>query len=186
MAVKSIIVGQGRLSSCPLSIFNLEIGGYCWYESGYTMGIHQTWREFSIKFNNDLKSRSAQLEKNLEERLQVLEREMFSSEEVAQEFHECKRELLEIQLLASKEAMVRARAKWLALGEHPTKYFLNLEKRNYDDRSITSLVNEQGNLVTEQKDILALEKKYYASQHSDQSSIPDDDPYCPPPLSILV
>lgn len=65
-------------------------------------------REFSIKFNNDLKSRSTQLERQLEERLKVLENEMYSSDEKTQEFHDCKRELLEIQLLASREAMVRS------------------------------------------------------------------------------
>lgn len=110
---------------------------------------------------------------------------MYSLEEAAQEFHDFKRELLQIQLLASREARIRSRSRWLALGERPRKYFLNLEKKNYDDRSIAALVNKQGILVTAQEDILALEKEYYAGQHSDLSPIPEEDPYCPPPLSTL-
>lgn len=62
---------------------------------------------------------------------------------------------------------------------------MNLEKRNYDDRSIAALFNKQGILLTSQEDILALEREYYVSQHSDQSPVLEDDPYCPPPLSIL-
>lgn len=81
-----------------------------------------------------MKSKSAQLERQLLDRLKVLEGDIYSSEEAAQEFHHCKRELLEIHLLASREATVRAQARWLALGERPKKvskkYFLNLESHH--------------------------------------------------------
>lgn len=64
---------------------------------------------------------------------------MISSKEAAEEFHTCKRELFQIQLLRSREAMLRSRCNWLVQGERPTKYFLNLEKRNYDEKSVTSM-----------------------------------------------
>jgi len=38
-----------------------------------------------------------------------------------------------------KEAMFRSKARWLEQGEKPTKYFFNLEKKNYDRKIVKEL-----------------------------------------------
>lgn len=142
-------------------------------------------REFSIKFNNDLKARTLKLEGELEKRLSELEEEMISSEEAIEEFHGCKRELYQIQLLRSRQAMLKSRCTWLTQGERPTKYFLNLEKRNYDEKSVTSMFDNTDTLLTSQTQILSFEKEHFANQHANIASNTGHDPFCPPPLSVL-
>ena len=51
-------------------------------------------------------------------------------------------------------SMLRFKARWIEQGEKNTKYFLNLEKRNYNRKVITKLKLEDG---TEIKD----PKKFY-------------------------
>jgi hypothetical protein len=44
--------------------------------------------------------------------------------------------------------MIRAKAKWLKDAEKNTKYFFNLEKRNYINKTIQQLINDKGDTIT--------------------------------------
>ena len=65
-----------------------------------------------------------------------------------------------------KGLMIRSKAKWIKEGEKPTKYFLNLEKRNYVNKTITKLVNKKGLEVIEQDQILNECKSFYKNLYS--------------------
>ena len=41
--------------------------------------------------------------------------------------------------MKGKEAMLRFKVKWVEQGEKSAKYFFNLEKRNYEKKTITQL-----------------------------------------------
>ena len=43
-----------------------------------------------------------------------------------------KNELNSLYKSKGKEAIFRSKVKWIEQGEKPTKYFFNLEKKNYD------------------------------------------------------
>ena len=43
---------------------------------------------------------------------------------------------------------MRSKAKWVEEGEKNTKYFLNLEKRNYNSACIKKLITEDGTEIT--------------------------------------
>lgn len=62
--------------------------------------------------------------------------------------------------------MIRSRTRWFTLADRPTKYFLNLEKRNFDDTTISAIFNEQGILLSSPPDILDLKKKHFSDQHA--------------------
>ena len=49
---------------------------------------------------------------------------------------------------------MRSRARWYEYGERNSRYFNNLEKRNQKKKHITSLVNNDGDKITNPKDIL--------------------------------
>ena len=49
--------------------------------------------------------------------------------------------------------MFRSKARWLEQGEKPTKYFFNLEKRNYDRRIVKELKDENDQILTNFKDV---------------------------------
>ena len=51
-----------------------------------------------------------------------------------QEYDDLKTELRLIYEDRGKQAMFRAKCRWIENGERPTKYFFNLEKRNYNKK----------------------------------------------------
>lgn len=147
-------------------------------------------QEFSIQFYNRVQQESRNLQRDLEKRMSSLQEEMIDSPDSAEEYQAVKRELLQIELLASRRSMLRSRTKWLGQGERPTSYFLNLEKKNYNDKTISSIYNEAGNLLTKQEDILRYEKEHYQRQHSPLPASRIDlslhpDPFCSPPPNSL-
>ena len=48
---------------------------------------------------------------------------------------------------------VRARAQWLNEGEKPSKYFCSLEKNNYIEKTIKCIQLNNGQKITEQREI---------------------------------
>ena len=49
----------------------------------------------------------------------------------------------------AKGAIIRSKTKWIEQGEKPTKYFFNLEKRNYNRKVIRSLKKPDGESITD-------------------------------------
>ena len=60
-------------------------------------------------------------------------------DETLQEYENLKSELKLIYEEKGKQAMFRAKCRWIENGERPTKYFFNLEKRNYNRKTISEL-----------------------------------------------
>lgn len=123
-------------------------------------------RERSITFAKKLREEQTRLEAELETRLLVLEKEIYTSRDFQEEFNAVKRELYQIQMLKARESMVRSRVKWVGEGERPTKYFLNLEKKQFETKTISSVYNEEGTLLLESDDILKYEHSYFSRQYS--------------------
>lgn len=57
--------------------------------------------------------------------------------------------------------MVGSRAHWLEEGKKPSKYFSDLESRNYLNKSITKIEVQGIGMVYEQGEILNNVQKYY-------------------------
>ena len=62
--------------------------------------------------------------------------------------------------------MLRSRARWVEHGEKSTKYFLNLEKRNYNNKVITKLKTNNGDEIVDPVDILKEEQNIYENLYS--------------------
>jgi len=58
---------------------------------------------------------------------------------VLKEFNNVKTELQSIHNKKGLAAVFRSKCRWIEMGERPTKYFFNLEKRNYIKKTITEL-----------------------------------------------
>ena len=79
---------------------------------------------------------------------------------------ELNNELEQIRNEELKGLFIRSKVRWIEHGEKPTKYFCALEKRNYTNKNISSLVNDQGKDITEQKQILETVKHFYQSLYT--------------------
>ena len=55
-------------------------------------------------------------------------------------------------------------------GEKPTKYFFNLEKRNYNRKSINELRKQDGVEIREEKEILEVIQEFYEDLYSSEMS----------------
>ena len=61
------------------------------------------------------------------------------------------------------------------LGKKPTKYVLNMENRNYQDKVINNLINENGKEIYKAKHILEAKKIYYSKLYTENIQI-DENP----------
>ena len=64
----------------------------------------------------------------------------------------------EIRKTKLEGVMLRPRCRYEDLGKKPTKYFLNMENRNYQDKVINNLIDENGEEIFKTKDILEAKK----------------------------
>lgn len=122
-------------------------------------------REASIKFTRKIGEETSRLESELEARLRTLRKDLDQSNEPREEFHGIKRELFQIQLIRARESTVRARTKWVGEGERPSKYYLNLEKKHFTAKTMTSVLNREGKMLTDPEEILAFEKDHFTLQY---------------------
>ena len=85
------------------------------------------------------------------------------NDEILTEFEALKSELNEIYSTKGKKAIFRSKVKWVEEGEKPTKYFFNLEKRNYEKKIITQLKISDGEIISDIKQMNKEIEEYYKS-----------------------
>ena len=76
------------------------------------------------------------------------------------------KELEDIRKEKLKGAFIRSRAKWVEEGEKPSKYFCHLESRNFTNKLIPKIEEDNGNVILEQHEILDATKKFYENLYS--------------------
>ena len=102
-------------------------------------------RSATISFSKSKCKRIRDCEQDILFKLDLLDNTIcnnFSSpdiDETLQEYENLKSELKLIYEERGKQAMFRAKCRWVENGERPTKYFFNLEKRNYNKKTISEL-----------------------------------------------
>ena len=77
------------------------------------------------------------------------------------ELERTKCKLSKIAGIKTRGTIVRSKARWYEHGERNSKYFYNLEKRNQKKKHITSLGNNNGDKITNSKDILEEEERFF-------------------------
>lgn len=108
----------------------------------------------------------------LENRLKVLSEDydLTSSQDIIEETASIKRELGEIQQTKACAAAFRTKARWALHGEKPSAYFLALEKRLSKNSTITSLMDSEGHTITDNKDILEMEREYFTKIYTEPNA----------------
>jgi hypothetical protein len=90
-------------------------------------------RAFRINFSKQRPKDQRDVEAELLKKAQKLKRKLAKKEtkEVLNEHDKITRELDNISFQHTRGACLRCKARWFEWGERSSKYFLNLEKRNY-------------------------------------------------------
>ena len=120
----------------------------------------------TIKYSSFKKKQQQQQEMQLEQEIKIIEDEVNAnfinmSDEILDNLETKKTMLYDIQKDKIEGMMLRSRSRYEDLGEKPTQYFFNLEKRNYTSKVIHKLVNEDGEKFTKTPDILNCQTSFY-------------------------
>ena len=75
-------------------------------------------------------------------------------------------ELQDIRNKKMEGVKIRSRARWISDGEKVTKYFCNLENRNFVSKCMNSLKNKEGEIISEQSEILKETMQFYKKLYS--------------------
>ena len=87
---------------------------------------------------------------------------------------EAQKELEELRKEKIKGLMLRARVQWIEDGEKPTIYFCSLEKRNFINKTLMKIINDKGEEITQQQDILNEITMFYSNLYSSQDDLLED------------
>jgi exonuclease III len=117
----------------------------------------------SISYSTYLKKHKNNREKELKTVIKDLEdmEDTRNTEDSNSTLEELKKELEDIRIEKLKGALIRSKAKWIDESEKPTEYFCSLEKRNYTNKIIQRVEKEDGEIITNQDNILEETCKYY-------------------------
>ena len=86
-------------------------------------------------------------------------------------------ELEDIEDEEIKSIIFRSKAKWVREGERNSKYFFALEKKKYLSKSMSSLLKESGELITNQAQILDEQAKFYKKLYTTNPEIQFNLPF---------
>ena len=120
-------------------------------------------RGFSLQYASRKKKSKNNIIQVLEKKLNFLEEALANNytAETEQQIVEINEELNSYLEEKTKGAMIRSRCRWYEHGEKCTKYFLNLEKRNFNSKNLDRLEIPSGNIITNPKQILHEQKTFY-------------------------
>ena len=118
-------------------------------------------------------------ERDLQKRLSDLDQLIFSGSSADNHQANCveakckqlKQELCLIYENRAKGSIVRSKTRWIEQGEKPTKYFFNLEKRNYNHKTIKELKHPDGKSVTKEEEILEEIEIFYKELYTSITSV---------------
>lgn len=75
-------------------------------------------------------------------------------------------ELRNIRNKTLQGLMIRSRTKWIDEGEKPTKYFCNMENRNYTSKAMPNLFKSNGVLTETESEIIKETKLFYENLYT--------------------
>ena len=104
-------------------------------------------------------------EERLIETLENLEASLATDCGQLDAYYKAKQEWEDFQKLKLKGSILRSKVQWVEDGEQNSKFFLSLEKRNYNMKHIKKLIQGM-NIITDPVAILKEQKRYYNNLYS--------------------
>ena len=139
------------------------------------------FRSTTISYSKNKSKLTQVREKEVKSRLEELDRIIcnnFNSpgiDPVLNEYDYLKAELQSIYEKKGRSAIFRSKCRWVKEGERPTKYFFNLQKKNYNKKTITKLHGEDGTTINNEKQILDSIEKYYSQLYKTVNNLEQKD-----------
>ena len=109
----------------------------------------------TIAYSSYVKKKNINQEDEVENNLQELQKkyEKNPTTELNDEILLAEQQLKILREKKVSGIMFRAKARWQAEGEKSTNYFCNLEKRHYNEKLISKIIDENGIEIVDQFEI---------------------------------
>ena len=122
----------------------------------------------TIAYASAKKKETGKLEKELNDKINLLYKTYLENmtTENLQKLNGAQDELKILREKRVEGIIMRAKARWHLYGERNTKYFCNLEKRHYNEKLMTKLINDDGEELTSLPDIIEEQKSFYENLYS--------------------
>jgi exonuclease III len=129
-------------------------------------------RSITISFSKNKARENRDLIKDKMSQFATLENILGQKTEVENQENHIKYEALKLDIEnynneKSRGAQLRSKAEWAEFGERNSKFFLNLEKRRYKAKCITTLIDENENEINKAEEILEYEKTFYKKLYTE-------------------
>ena len=134
-------------------------------------------RGFTLQYSKRRARSEKDQEKQLLKNLNDLQEKLCSSRNdpnLLNEYYSLKAKLEKISNRKIKGTILRSKARWYEHGEKNSKYFLNLEKRNFLRKKISKLKLSNGEETDDVKTILEEEKTFYKNLYSTRNVNPNN------------
>ena len=128
-------------------------------------------RSFTISFAKMKAKKRKDHEKILAEEAERLQKliDVQPTADNVNYYTEIRNQLERISFDRARGACIRSKARWYEFGERSSKYFLNFEKRNYENKFITRLTRDEESCITDPKEILEEQRRFYSKLYSSQN-----------------
>ena len=79
-----------------------------------------------------------------------------------------KKELQHLYEKKGEGAMFRSKLRWTEQGEKPTRYFFNVQAKNFNQKTITELETGEGVKITDHKQLLLEIENFYQNLYQSE------------------
>ncbi len=124
-------------------------------------------RGASIPYAARKKKMLNERENQLNRKIEEVHNETNRTDETDRREDELKTELQRLREFKTRESILKTKATWMKEGEKCTKYFCNLEKKEYTEKLMYKLKRDDNSEVTNLKDILNEQLKFYKNLYSE-------------------
>ena len=144
----------------------------------------------TIKYSSHKKRSKNNIMQALEKRLERLQTKFQANPTDEDDFDIklIKQDIISLVQEQVNGCLVRSKMDWYEYGEKPSKFFLSLEKRNYNNKTVKAIKHIDGHILTDNKAILnelhTFYSKLYTSSHTDIPNFSELDHLNAPSLTI--
>ena len=117
------------------------------------MELRAKTMSYSKKKRAEVKKREIFLKHNLDELDYKICNDADLNPHILDQYEAEKNELNSLYESKGKEAIFRSKVKWIEQGEKPTKYFFNLEKKNYVTKTLLQIKLDNGEITSDMEKI---------------------------------
>jgi len=120
----------------------------------------------NIAYSSFKKRKEREAENKLMKNIDNLEKDADNIDNNINKLENLKNELELLRIKKVEGLIVRSKAQWISQGEKATRYFCNLEKRNFLNKTVGFLDRGNGFIISEQETIFKEVQNFYKNLYS--------------------